>query len=276
MLLKDFMVNQSADTLLLFLIRQRLFPELSPLRIYAGGFLASATYLAWTLLIRDRFRLMDALTALLIISLLLILVFRIRSLQIFFSAWSALLFYACLAGGAAYAARTLFFSRLPLSMTVYGSLLSLCFAGLLAGFRKAEEKTGHLKQRDHLYQLEIYRGGRHVRCTGLFDSGNQLTSLLTGEGICIITHSEGWKLLSREERLLCQRGESAPDRGIYDICYQSLTDSYGRMQGVLADRILVSRGGKVLVRKAGMVAICPGGLSATGRYKALLPADIFQ
>lgn len=273
-LLMEMLINQLADTMILFLVRQKKFPDKNILRVMAGGLIASLTYMVWknvTVYCPVWGRLM---LAVLLISMVLAGVFQIRCPGQLLLVWYRVLFYAFILGGASLAVVRLSSSLLPLNRVISPALVflivfvrSLALPGRDGG---RDQRTGNL------YQVEIRRGVKRVRCSGLYDSGNLLKSRVTGEGICVIDEKRGQKLLTEEEGDSLRKGRLLAQKNIYPVIYHSISEDRGEMPGIVADEIIVSRMGKTFARKKGMVGIYPGKLAGDGRFSALLPEDIFS
>lgn len=273
-LLMEMLINQLADTMILFLVRQKQFPDKNIIRVMAGGFMASLTYMSWKNTsvycpVWGRFML-----AVFLISMILAGVFQIRCPGQLFLVWYGVLFYVFVLGGTSLAVVRLSSSLFPLKRIISPALV---FAVVFVRSVALPRRDGGGDQRaGNLYQVEIRRGVKRVRCSGLYDSGNLLKSRVTGEGICVIDEKRGQKLLTEEERDSLRRGGPLAQKNIYPVIYHSISEARGQMPGIVADEIIVSRMGKIFASKKGMVGIYPGKLAGDGRFSVLLPEDIFS
>lgn len=273
-ILRIFIMNQAADTIILFIVKQRLFPEKSFVRISIGGLAASGTYIIWLCFRHILAKLVWSISGIFLISILLIAIFQIQSLCLFLSAWNSTLICASVLGGVTYCIRKILPVDIPLpTMVSVAVSFTVC---LLLLFSYIKKEQFYRVRNNNLYHVEIQRGERCVKSTGLYDSGNQLTSQLTGEGICVVTERLGEKLLEEEEKIHDSDKELFFGKNIYPIQYHCIAQNDGQMIGVMADQIIVSRNGKVYVNKKGMIGICKSKLSKDNRFSVLLPEDIFS
>ena len=190
---------------------------------------------------------------------------------------AVLVFFAVSAafGGAVYAACSLGGVSLrsglyiPVSMRVLILSFALCYALFTLVFRRA----GRRGER-RMHEVSVTLGGRTVRFTALYDTGNELTDPVTGEGVLVAEASALAPLLDADAKLL--------ERDPLDS-FQELADLHllrGRLRllpcGCVTGSgslLLLLRPDEVRVdgRKSGVsVAVSRAELSADGLYQALI------
>ena len=86
-----------------------------------------------------------------------------------------------------------------------------------------------MKKPENIYDIQISRKGKTITCRGFYDSGNLLTSRITGQGVCIITQEKAREILMPKEqqevkKILTDSSESLSWRmwqtsqeGMYDM-----------------------------------------------------------
>ena len=73
------------------------------------------------------------------------------------------------------------------------AVLFLSSGILLAYKRKQKQEKREEEARKNIYDIQISRKGKTITCRGFYDSGNLLTSRITGQGVCIITQEKAGK-----------------------------------------------------------------------------------
>lgn len=281
-MLMDFLFNQIADTLILYLLKRKKFPERNTAGVMLGGCSASLSFCFWKYFICEWGTWIRGPAAILFISAVIVLTFRIKSLFQLISSFIYVCLCTCMTGGAVIALR-----QISKSLSIFAgqssaghlnslwvSLLVFAASWIYAVFSYDRKQSG--KTTADYYQVEIHRGSVRVSCIGLYDSANLLTSQITGEGICVLDEKTGSRLLTREETVCDIMHADEIPTGLYPIRYHCVSEKEGTMKGILADRIIVKRAGKEYVHKKGMIGICKGSLSNDRRFEALLPEDIFD
>lgn len=281
-----FLINFIADTLILLLVRQEMFSEQSVFRTLKGGCFTSITYILWYCLTPYfpggvRFAL-----AAFLVGITVILTFQIRSFRLWMQTAGTMMFYVFLMGGFALVAvricgnrgsRTFPWPLLPVFLILFAFCLSVMTRKRAATCRRGE----------NFYEVKIFRAETELTVTGYYDTGNRMHSQLTGEGIGVLDRQSGWKLLSDEEKSFLEKewkkqgmtAASMWNRGcpsLYLIHFQTVGQLEGIMPGILADRIIVQKNGKVFADKKGMLGISAEQVSKDERFSVLLPEDIFS
>ena len=169
------------------------------------------------------------------------------------------------------------------------AVLFLSSGILLAYKRKQKQEKREEEARKNIYDIQISRKGKTITCRGFYDSGNLLTSRITGQGVCIITQEKAREILMPKEqqevkKILTDSSESLSWRmwakqfqtGIYVLQYSTIEKKNAKMPGVMAEEIVVLKDGEVLTRTKGMLGISQEELSETKEFFVLLPNDNFD
>ena len=169
------------------------------------------------------------------------------------------------------------------------AVLFLSSGILLAYKRKQKQEKREEEARKNIYDIQISRKGKTITCRGFYDSGNLLTSRITGQGVCIITQEKAREILMPKEqqevkKILTDSSESLSWRmwakqfqeGMYILQYSSVGKKNAKMPGVIAEQIVVLKNEEVLVKTKGMLGISQEKLVEQNTFSILLPADIFE
>lgn len=290
-----FAVNIIIDYLILVLVRKDLFPQTNIRRIFAGALLSSVTYIIWYLLKICYFQCRTATAYLLflfflpfiLIGIILMWIFRIRSFSLFVKTIGVTIGYTFLFGGCGY----FFYKKicnLDFSQFRWQSVF-LCtmifFTGIMLQWKKIKRESE--KVTNNLYEVELRRREKTVYCQGIYDSGNLLVSKITGRGICVMSLQNVMALLDDQEKELLSvfkeknnfPWEMMAEKikfGLYPICYSSVGNENAYMPGIIADQIIVTKKGEVLADYRGMIGISAKSISKKKEFSILLPADIFM
>lgn len=281
-----FFQNMIADYLILYLVRSELYPDIPLRRVAMGALLSSITYIFWYSLKAISGSGITILTACFFMNFVLLWTFRIRSVSLYGKTWGKAFVYTFLLGGAG-----LIFRERLMPEVISDCAWCWVFSGFMIAFtavyavlkRKRKRKS---QIEEMIYDVEIQRHSRRVVCRGIYDSGNLLTSQITGRGICVIAWEDISGLLDETEMEILKEWMREKDfswevlmrnmkSGIYSIGYSSVGNENGRMPGVLADHIIVKKEEKVLVDFRGMLGISTQRISQNQRFTVILPADIF-
>ena len=169
------------------------------------------------------------------------------------------------------------------------AVLFLSSGILLAYKRKQKQEKREEEARKNIYDIRISRKGKTITCRGFYDSGNLLTSRITGQGVCIITQEKAREILMPKEqqevkKILTDSSESLSWRmwakqfqeGMYILQYSSVGKKNAKMPGVMAEQIVVLKNEEVLVKTKGMLGISSEKFVEQNTFSILLPADIFE
>lgn len=286
-----FLVNWMMDCLILLLVRAVLFPKVSVKKTAAGAFVQAVTYVVWLVFRGDMSECIAAFLAILLVALPLQWTFSIRKPRIFLKTVTAAAGFAFLLGGFGFFVRKELMKTGIIAAAGQGIFtgVMLFFALGLNVFLKKKRKWMQTaeKREDNIYEVEIQRKKRVIVLKGLYDSGNLLISRWNGRGICVISAEDAEKLMDTVEQermrfLLCQK--EFPWKimvqqlwsGFYRIAYSSVGTSDQWMPGILADRIIVKKDGRIYADVKGLLGIAKGRISEQNEICALLPADIFE
>lgn len=281
-----FFQNIIADYLILYLVKSDLYPDIALRRVAMGALLSSITYIFWYSIKAISGRGITILTACFFMNFVLLWTFRIRSVSLYGKTIEKAFIYTFLMGGTCLVFRE---RLMPERISDCGwcwefSGFMIAFTAIYTGRKRKEKRKSRIEEM--IYDVEIQRHSRSVACRGIYDSGNLLTSQITGRGICVIAREDIAELLDEKEMEILREWmgkENFPwevlmknmKSGIYSIGYSSVGKENGWMPGVLADRIIVKKEGKVLVDFRGMLGISAQRISNNERFSVLLPADIF-
>lgn len=289
----SFAYNFLADYIVLFFVRNDLFPEIKLQRLLQNAFAFSLTYILWDNLTENSpygFRLF--LKWLLIYSLLCIL-FKIHSVKLFIKTVVIFLLYIFLLAGSV----TFFLSfinkqEINGEKTAYKAMVIMIFCAVSLALWKQKKKRENQEKISgaNLYEIQIVRKGRKIEGQAIYDSGNLLNSQITGQGVCILQKSQAKQLLLPEEWEKINRYYETEQTeffnwkewakqmqsGIYILQYSTVGKKKEKMPGIMAEEIVVLKNKEVLVKTKGMLGISQEELSEKNRFSVLLPADIFD
>ena len=166
-----------------------MFPDKNVLRIIAGGGISSAAYLLWSCVHMTHTNWVLTRLAVLLVLFLLKIIFQIKTLSLLMRTLRSALMYAFILGGISIQIKRILPTQCSLkTLTAVSLTLLMCISAHPLLIKKEQRSR---KREENLYCVEIKRGNCTVKCMGLYDSGNLLTSQLTGEGICVIDGKEG-------------------------------------------------------------------------------------
>lgn len=279
--------NFAADYIVLDMVRRNLFPETGKKRIAAGAAAGSVTYVCCYLLKEKMPSVLYISGSLLIVSLLLCLIFKIRSARSFGRTAATLLICLFVLGGLVY-----FFSGKGAGGQIhFGESLAVMAGGSGAFWLFRSQKKKEERRKENLYDVWIFRKGKRASCRGLYDSGNLLKSAINGRGVFVTDRQTADALLAPEEKIIFSRIYALKNReeekavwnalagnlcsGIYFLRYHSVGKEGGLLPGIAAERVLVKKDGKVLADTGGILAVSREKLSLKEQFSVLLPADIF-
>ena len=155
---------------------------------------------------------------------------------------------------------------------------------------KKKKEDGVKFFESNMYEIQITRKGKKIVCQAMYDSGNLLSSEITGQGVCILSQLQAKKLLLPKEWEMINKfydTEMLEDfswktwakqfqSGIYILQYFTVGEKKAKMPGIMAEEIVVLKNKEVLVKTKGMLGISQEKLSEKSRFSVLLPADIFE
>lgn len=116
--------------------------------------------------------------------------------------------------------------------------------------------VGAVRQR-HLYQVDLWMGGKKQTVTAFLDTGNHLTEPISGEPVAVLWGGVGKELLSESEGLFC-------------IPFHSVGKRSGLLPAVRADRMEIQQAGKRQMIEHPYIAISDIPLSQNDSYQMLL------
>lgn len=281
-----FFINFVADTLILLLVRQELFSEKSVFRTLKGGCLTSITYILWYCLTPYFTKTIRFLLAAFSVGITLILTFQIRSFRLWIQTVCIMMLYVFLMGG--FVLMVIRFDGDRELDKMYWLVIPVFLFLFSFGITFMSRKRAvTCRREENYYEVKIFRAEAQITVTGYYDTGNRMYSHMTGEGISVLDRQSGVKLLSEKERFFLQNAwqentvtvESIFESGcsgIYPVRFQTVGQSENIMAGILADRIIVQKNGKVFADKKGMLGINAEHVSKDERFSVLLPEDIFS
>lgn len=116
--------------------------------------------------------------------------------------------------------------------------------------------VGAVRQQ-HLYQVELWLGGKQKTLTAFLDTGNHLTEPISGKPVSVLWAGAAQELLSGTEGFFC-------------IPFHSVGQEHGILQAVRADRMEIQLEGFRQVIEHPYIAISEHPLSQKGSYQMLL------
>ena len=285
---KTFLFNAVTDSLLLFLIKRELFPQLPESWVWKGGLLSSITYIFWYSLSGYLCPWLHILLALITVGSILIFTFQIRAVLTFARTSGIMLLHVFTFGGFGMLLQKKL-SRLRSSFLTYWWVPLSGFCILTGCMLIYIMLRRNPRSRKEIYEVEICRKGKRICCPAIYDSGNLLVSQITGSGITVLEWEKGKGLFGQKEKEMIEKylqdvSDSASlikavemsGCGIYSISYCSVGKKQGYMPGIMADNITVRKAGEVLAAKKGMIGISAEKMSKNEKFSALLPEDIFS
>ena len=284
--------NFVADYIILFFIKRDLFPEKKQSQIIKAAAIFSLTYVIWEWTTTGMSPVTRGILKWCSILALICRFFKITSVSLFRKTMTVFLCYLFLMGGSV----TFFLTYIQIDQVkaikeAYKAIAVLFLSSgiLLAYKRKQKQEKREEEARKNIYDIQISRKGKTITCRGFYDSGNLLTSRITGQGVCIITQEKAREILMPKEqqevkKILTDSSESLSWRmwakqfqtGIYVLQYSTIGKKNAKMPGVMAEEIVVLKDGEVLTRTKGMLGISQEELSETKEFFVLLPNDIFD
>lgn len=288
----QFFYNFTTDYILLLLITKDLFPEKKQTQIIKAAVIFSVTYIIWEGMATEipiHLKLLLKWTA---VILLLCLFFKIHSIRLFFKTMvSFMLWLFLMAGSLSFFLNCIQIEQITVEKEACKAMLILLIltGNFLLWKRRRNQKNHERKSQENTYEVQIVRKGKKVICRGIYDSGNLLTSQITGQGVCIINQEESLKLLSPEEqKKIIKFPEKSAESiswkiwtrqfqsGIYLLQYSSVGKEHAIMPGIMAEQIVVLKNKEVLAQTKGMLGIRMEKFSEKHTFSVLLPADIFE
>ena len=300
----SFIYNFVADYILLFFVRRDLFPEIKLKQVIKGAVYSSITYIIWDSIVEGRSPYCKIILGSLIIFILLCLFFKIRSVKLLIKTVVIFLLYMFLLAGSV----TFFLSCINIESvtekeTAYKAMGMLMVSAILLLLWKKKKRNERVEKalQSNTYEIQILRKGRKIICQAMYDSGNLLSSEITGQGVCIIPEKQVKPLLSDHEQKIIRefrikktaamndnknnQTETAfswkiwmkqLQSGIYVLHYSTVGKKNAMMPGIIAEEIVVLKDKEVLVRTKGMLGISQGKVSEKNKFSVLLPVDIFE
>lgn len=284
--------NFVADYIILFFIKRDLFPEKKQSQIIKAAAIFSMTYVIWEWTTTGMSPVTRGILKWCSILALICRFFKITSVSLFRKTITVFLCYLFLMGGSV----TFFLTCIQIDQVkaikeAYKAIAVLFLSSgiLLAYKRKQKQEKREEEARKNIYDIRISRKGKTITCRGFYDSGNLLTSRITGQGVCIITQEKAREILMPKEqqevkKILTDSSESLSWRmwakqfqeGMYILQYSSVGKKNAKMPGVMAEQIVVLKNEEVLVKTKGMLGISSEKFVEQNTFSILLPADIFE
>lgn len=300
----SFLYNFMADYILLFLVKKDLFPEVKQKQVIKGAAACSITYIIWDNIVAGESPYCKIFLGYPVIFILLCLFFKIHSVKLLIKTVVIFLLYMFLLAGSV----TFFLSCINIESvngkrTAYKAMGILMLSAVLILLWKQNKKNEKKKKvlQSNTYEIQILRKGKKIVCQAIYDSGNLLSSEITGQGVCIIPEEQAAPLISGQEREIIKRFEEKNtvaidydkndeaetvfswktwmrqfQSGIYVLHYSTVGRKNAKMPGIMAEEIVVLKDKEVLVRTKGMLGISQGTVSEKNSFSVLLPADIFE
>lgn len=288
----QFFYNFVADSILLSLVKWDLFPEIKQRQVIKAAFSFSATYIIWESVVSEMPPHLSMFFKWGIIIFLLCHFFKIHSVKVFGKTIFSFMLWIFLIGGSlSFFLTGIHIESVNGEKAAYKALSVMFFmAGILFLWQiKKKREKKEQNARANTYEVQIIRKEKEVKCLGIYDSGNLLSSQITGQGVCILEWQQAKKLLSPEEeeyiiRFFTESVEKFSwkvwakqfQSGIYILQYSSMGKKNEKIPGILAEQIVVLKNEEVLVETKGMLGISPEKLSEQNKFSVLLPADIFE
>mgnify|MGYP003176230698 CR=1 FL=1 len=185
--------NFVADYIILFFIKRDLFPEKKQFQIIKAAAIFSMTYVIWEWTTTGMPPVTREILKWCSILALICRFFKITSVSLFRKTITVFLCYLFLMGGSV----TFFLTCIQIDQVkaikeAYKAIAVLFLSSgiLLAYKRKQKQEKREEEARKNIYDIQISRKGKTITCRGFYDSGNLLTSRITGQGVCIITQEK--------------------------------------------------------------------------------------
>lgn len=289
----SFCYNFLADYIILFFVRKDLFPEIKLKRVMQSAFIFSLTYMLWDDMTAQYASVFQVFLKWLFLYSTLCILFQIRSVKLFIrTAIVFFLYMFLLAGSVSFFLSFINKESVDGEKTAYKAMLIMLFSATSLAFWKQRKRKENQEKisRANLYEIQILRKGKKIKAWAIYDSGNLLTSEITGQGVCILPKRQARQLLLPKEWEKVKSfysTESADDftwkdwakqfqNGIYTLQYFTVGKKPEKMPGIMAEEIVVLKNKEVLVKTKGMLGISPEEISEKNKFSVLLPADIFD
>lgn len=289
----SLLYNFIADGIVLFFVKKDLFPNIKGSQMLKCAVTFSASYLLWDNVVQDMNPYFKIFSKCLLIFLLLCIFFKIHSLKLLIKTTILLLLYMfLLAGSISFFLSCINIENIKEKNAAYkamGVMLFNAFFLFLWKLKKKKEDSVKFFE-SNMYEIQLTRKGKKIVCQAMYDSGNLLSSEITGQGVCILSQLQAKKLLLPKEWEMINKfydTEMLEDfswkawakqfqSGIYILQYFTVGEKKAKMPGIMAEEIVVLKNKEVLVKTKGMLGISQEKLSEKSRFSVLLPADIFE
>ena len=301
----SFLYNFIADYILLFFVKKELYPEMKLKKVVKGALCSSATYMIWDNIIKDRIPYCKIFFKWIIVLILLWYLFEIHSAPVFAKTIVVFLLYMFLMGGSlSFLLSCIHIESVNGERKAYKALICMAISAGILFLCKQMKKRGEAEKisQSNTYEVQISRKERKISCQAIYDSGNLLSSEITGQGVCIISEMKVEPLLLPEEKKVLERFRTENiaavkekrkeekkweevfswkewtkqfQNGIYFLRYSTVGNKNAKMPGIIAEEIVVLKDKEVLVKTKGMLGISQEGFSENNKFSVLLPADIF-
>ena len=292
----SFLYNFVADYILLFFVKKDLFPEIRLKQQIKDAFAFTVTYIFWDSLAEGQPLYLKVFSKWLLVFILLCIFFKIRSVKLLIKTVIVFLLYMfLLAGSVSFFLSCINIESVNGEKEAYKAMGIMLSGMLLLSLWKQKKRRECEKKalQSDIYEIQLLRKGKKATGEAIYDSGNLLTSEITGQGVCIIPERLARKLLLPEEweevkeiyRTDDTKGENIfswkawakqLERGIYVLRYSTVGTKKAAMPAVMAEEIVVLKNKEVLVKTKGMLGISQEELSEKKQFSVLLPADIFD
>lgn len=268
------MINFAVNWLLLVLLKRFIGFPARNLKIVcgalAGCMVFGATVLGMGFIIRilpaDKkhvgwiwMLLLRGLSVVLGSSLMIITVWGRMNRCIFFRAMRGLLFVAVLFGGLLYG----ILSFMPKKLLSTGALMcaaggSICLARAAVLFISENRE-----KKQKLYPAVLNYQGEECRITALWDTGNQLTDLLTKKPVHILDSQTAKRIVKTV-------------RQVRYIPYQSIGQPRGALPAIFFDEIRIETEKETVCLEKPLVGLASHAVSPKGEYQLLLNGSSFE
>lgn len=292
----SFLYNFVADYILLFLVKKDLFPEIRLKQQIKGAVAFAVTYILWDSLAEGLPPYLKVFSKWLLIFILLCIFFKIRSVKLLIKTVIVFLLYMfLLAGSVSFFLSCINIESVNGEKEAYKAMGIMLSGALLLYLWKQKKRRECEKKalQSDIYEIQLLRKGKKAAGEAIYDSGNLLTSEITGQGVCIIPERLAKKLLLPEEWEKVKEIYKTDDTkgedifswkawakllqsGIYVLRYSTVGVGKAAMPAVMAEEIVVLKNKEVLVKTKGMLGISQEELSEKNQFSVLLPADIFD
>ena len=289
----SLLYNFIADGIVLFFVKKDLFPNIKGSQMLKCAVTFSASYLLWDNVVQDMNPYFKIFSKCLLIFLLLCIFLKIHSLKLLIKTTILLLLYMfLLAGSISFFLSCINIENIKEKNAAYKAMGVMLFNAFFLFLWKLKKKKedGVKFFESNMYEIQITRKGKKIVCQAMYDSGNLLSSEITGQGVCILSQLQAKKLLLPKEWEMINKfydTEMLEDfswktwakqfqSGIYILQYFTVGEKKAKMPGIMAEEIVVLKNKEVLVKTKGMLGISQEKLSEKSRFSVLLPADIFE